>query len=270
MSTERIKIKFEISARAMGLWNAALKPVAKSDNEINIFSEIGADPWTGGGITPASIKARLDSIGDGDVVVNINSPGGDMFEGLAIYNLLRAHPGAVSVRVLGLAASAASLVAMAGQNIEIAKAGFLMIHNAWVAVVGNRLDLLAIAKTLDPFDDAMAGIYADRSGAAKSDIAAKMDAETWIGGQEAIDIGLADALLPADQIAVEHDSAASAAARIDQALAKSGMPRSERRKLMQQVKAGTPRAAEDDTPRAVDEVRKLYASNIINLSEYLK
>ena len=262
MITDATKIKFDVSARAMGLWNSAIKPAAKADNEINIFEEIGADPWTGGGITAASIKARLDNIGDGDVVVNINSPGGDMFEGLAIYNLLRAHSGAVSVRVLGLAASAASLVAMAGQNIEIAKAGFLMIHNAWVMAVGNRLDLRAIADTLETLDDAMAGIYADRSGAAVADITAKLDAETWIGGQEAIDMGLADALLPADQIAVEQDSAASAAARLDQALAKTGMPRSERRKLMQQVKAGTPSAAEDDTPRAVDEGKRFYLAAV--------
>ena len=265
MITDATKIKFEVSARAMGLWNAAIKPAAKADNEINIFEEIGADPWTGGGITPASIKARLDNIGDGDVVVNINSPGGDMFDGLAIYNLLRAHSGAVSVRVLGLAASAASLVAMAGQNIEIAKAGFLMMHNAWVMAIGNRLDLRAIADTLETLDDAMAGIYADRSGAAVADITAKLDAETWIGGQDAIDMGLADALLPADQIAVEHDSAASAAAaaaRLDQAAAKGGMPRSERRKLMQQIKAGKPSAAEDDTPRAVDEGKRFYLAAV--------
>ena len=267
------KIKFEISARAMGLWNSALKPAAKADNEINIFEEIGTDPWTGGGITPAFIKARLDNIGDGDVVVNINSPGGDMFEGVAIYNLLRAHPGVITVRIFSLAASAASIIAMAGQNIEIAKTGTLIIHNAWVVVAGNRHDLRAAAEILAPLDDMLAGIYADRAGATTEDITAKMDAETWIIGQAAIDMGLADALLPADQIAVEQDSAASAAAaaaRLDQAAAKGGMPRSERRKLMQQVKAGTPSAAEDDTPRAVDEVRKLYASNIINFSEYWK
>ena len=264
------KMRFEVSARALGMWNTALAPAAKSDNEINIFDVIGRDYWGDGGITAASIQSRLDQIGDGDVRVNINSPGGDMFEGLAIYNLLRAHTGAVTVRVLGLAASAASVIAMAGSNIEIAKAGFLMIHNAWVLVAGNRHDLRTVADTLEPFDTVMAGIYADRSGATPADIAAKMDAETWIGGQDAIDMGLADALLPADQIAVEHDSAAGAAARLDQALAKTGMPRSERRKLIQQIKTGTPRAADDDTPRAVDEVRKLYASNIINLSEYWK
>ncbi len=262
------KMRFEVSARALSLWNTALTPAAKHDNEINVFDQIGYDSWTGGGVTAASIKARLAQMAGGDVVVNVNSPGGDMFEGLAIYNLLRAHDGSVSVRVFGLAASAASLVAMAGSQIEIAKSGFLMIHNAWVLAAGNRHDLRAIAETLDPFDAVMAGIYADRSGSAVADIAAKMDAETWIGGQDAIDAGLADALLPADQIAQGDESAAGAAARLDQALAKSGMPRSERRKLLQQIKAGTPRAADDDKPRAVDEVKNLFATNIINFREH--
>lgn len=263
------KFKFEVSAKALGLWDTALAPSAKADNAINVFDVIGRDPWTGGGITAASIQTSLDQIG-GDVVVNINSPGGDMFEGLAIYNILRAHAGAVTVRVLGVAASAASIVAMAGKNIEIAKSGFLMIHNAWVLVAGNRQDLRAVADTLDPFDATMAGIYADRSGVSLADMAAKMDAETWIGGQDAVDLGLADALLAADQITAGDESAAGAAAKLDHALAKAGMPRSERRKLIQEIKAGTLRAAEDDKPRAVDEVKTLYASNIVHLWEHLK
>ena len=264
------KLRFEVSARALGLWNAALAPSAKIDTAINIFDVIGHDPWTDGGITAATVQSRLDQIGNREAVVNINSPGGDMFEGLAIYNMLRAHAGGATVRVLGLAASAASLVAMAGKNIEIAKSGFLMIHNAWVMAAGNRHDLRAFADTLDPFDAVMSGIYADRSGVPLADIAAKMDAETWISGQDAIDMGLANALLPADQIAVGDESAAGAAARLDQALAKAGMPRSERRKLIQQIKAGTPRAAEGDTPSAVDEVKRRYTAEIFEAAPQFK
>ncbi|MFT2622165.1 head maturation protease, ClpP-related, partial [Escherichia coli] len=74
-----------------------------------------------------------------------NSPGGDMFEGLAIYNLLREHEGEVNVKVLGLAASAGSVIAMAGDTVQIARAGFLMIHNAWVVAMGNRNDLRELA-----------------------------------------------------------------------------------------------------------------------------
>ncbi|HCF5801664.1 TPA: Clp protease ClpP, partial [Pseudomonas aeruginosa] len=96
--------------------------------------------------------------GDVDVTVNINSPGGDVFEGLAIYNLLREHKGKVSVNIIGLAASAASFIAMAGDEIRIGRAAFLMIHNAWLIAMGNRNDLREIADWLEPFDMTLADI----------------------------------------------------------------------------------------------------------------
>ncbi|MBN0106041.1 Clp protease ClpP, partial [Pseudomonas aeruginosa] len=93
------------------------------------YEPIGYDWWTGEGVTAKRIAGALRAIGgDVDVTVNINSPGGDVFEGLAIYNLLREHKGKVTVRVLGLAASAASFIAMAADEVKIARAGFLMIH----------------------------------------------------------------------------------------------------------------------------------------------
>ncbi|KLB48562.1 peptidase, partial [Xanthomonas euvesicatoria] len=104
------------------------------------------------GVTARRVAGALRAMGKGPVTVNVNSPGGDMFEGLAIYNLLREHDGEITVKVLGLAASAASIIAMAGDTVQIARAGFLMIHNAWVMAVGNRNDLIEVADTLKPFD----------------------------------------------------------------------------------------------------------------------
>lgn len=85
----------------------------------------------GEGVTAKRISAALRAIGEQDIVVNLNSPGGDMFEGLAIYNLLRAHSGKVTVNILGIAASAASIIAMAGDEIKMGRGAFLMIHNCW-------------------------------------------------------------------------------------------------------------------------------------------
>ncbi|WP_034085582.1 head maturation protease, ClpP-related, partial [Pseudomonas aeruginosa] len=111
------------------------------------------------------IAGALRAIGgDVDVTVNINSPGGDVFEGLAIYNLLREHKGKVTVNIIGLAASAASFIAMAGDEIRIGRAAFLMIHNAWLIAMGNRNDLREIADWLEPFDMTLADIYAQRTG----------------------------------------------------------------------------------------------------------
>lgn len=248
---------FELDADAGERWNAALAAATTPENTISILDVIGEDFWTGGGVTSKRVASALRSIGDQDVVVDLNSPGGDFFEGVAIYNLLRAHPRKVTVRILGMAASAASVIAMAGDRIEIGKAGFLMVHNAWVVAIGNRHDMRAAADTLEPFDDAMAAVYADRAGVDRKKAARWMDDETWFNGEKAVAEGLADALLPADQVAESKAAAAvapdiMAQRRLDLALAKSGMPRSERRRLLADAKGGTSGAAPPVTPGADD------------------
>lgn len=248
-------LQWEISPRALERWTPDLMAADKADNTISILDPIGQDPWTGEGVTAKRISAALRSIGDKDVVVNLNSPGGDLFEGMAIYNLLRDHKGEVTVRVLGVAASAASIIAMAGDEILIARAGFIMIHDTWVITLGNRHDLREIADTLEPFDAAMADIYAARTGLEAKKIGKMMDAETWIGGAAAVEDGFADALLPADEVKKDANAKGErvAAYLLDMALAKAGMPRSERRALLQEFKSGTPSAADESgTPRATE------------------
>jgi ATP-dependent Clp protease protease subunit len=226
----------------MDRWNAGVRAAATDevDRSISVYDVIGYDYWTGDGVTAKRVAAALRSMGAGPVTVNINSPGGDMFEGLAIYNLLREHDGEVTVKVLGLAASAASIIAMSGDTVEISRAAFLMIHNAWVMAIGNRNDLAEVAATLKPFDDAMASIYAARTGADPTAMAKLMDAETWIGGQAAIDDGFADSLLPSDQIEKGNGKAsASAARRIEAGLRASGMPKSEAMRLISEFKSSS-------------------------------
>jgi len=240
-------LQWDIAPKALESWSPSTVAANSDDNSsISIYDVIGQDPWTGEGTTAKRISAALRSIGASkDVTVNINSPGGDMFEGLAIYNLLRQHEGHVTVRVLGLAASAASIIAMAGDTVQIGRAAFLMVHDCWAIVVGNRRDLIETASVLEPFDRAMAGIYAAHTGDSDDAMLALMDAETWINGAAAIDQGFADELLPAEQIA-EHALANDriAAHLLDLALARAGLPRSERRSMLQAYKSG-------DMPRAV-------------------
>src|SRR5690606_12912230 len=112
--------------------------IAVDSDTITILDVIGYDWWSGEGVTAKRIEAALRKIGNKPVSVLINSPGGDFFEGVTIYNLLREHPAQVTVKILGLAASAASVIAMAADRIEIANLGFMMIHNTqWVAA-GDR------------------------------------------------------------------------------------------------------------------------------------
>lgn len=223
---------------------------AESDDAatISVYDVIGEDWWTGEGVTAKRIAGALRAIGKKPVTVNVNSPGGDMFEGLAIYNLLREHPAEVTVRVMGLAASAASIIAMAGDRIEMGLGSFLMIHNSWGVVVGNQNDMRDAAETFAEFDAAMADIYTARTGGKTADIAKMMADETWLRAEAAIDAGFADATFDAPDYETA-DTGKKARAALDASLAKAGVPRSERRRLFKEA-AGTPSAAGTATPCA--------------------
>lgn len=190
----------EIKPLALKRWNPGIRAASEEERSISIYDAIGQDPWSGEGVTTKRIAAALRSVNGADVTVNINSPGGDMFEGLAIYNLLRDYSGKVTVKVLGLAASAASIIAMAGDEIRIARAGFLNIHNCWVVALGNRQDLMEVASRLEPFDQAMAEIYASRTQSQLSAMQQLMDADTWLNGSAAVEQGFCDDLLKSDEV----------------------------------------------------------------------
>ncbi|SMH29607.1 head maturation protease, ClpP-related [Azospirillum agricola] len=231
---------------ALERWSATASAAADEPGTISIMDVIGVDWWTGEGVTAKRISGALRAIGAKPVTVSVNSPGGDMFEGLAIYNLLREHPAEVTVKVMGLAASAASIIAMAGDRIEVGLGSFLMIHNAWGSVVGNRHDWRAAADTFEQYDAAMADIYAARTGQTVKAVAQLMDAETFMRASEAVDKGFADATF--NDPAPSSDGATaraelSARRRLDALLAKDGLPRSERRRLMREA-LGTSSAAE--------------------------
>lgn len=239
-----IGAKWDVPTDAMAQWNSSIASARNDDATITMYDQIGGDGWSDG-VTSKRISAALRSIGDKDVTVLLNSPGGDFFEGIAIYNLLREHPHKVTVKVLGLAASAASIIAMAGDEIEVAKAGFLMIHNTWVFAIGNRHDLRDAAVVLDEFDNTLATLYADSTENDKKAVAKMMDEETWMSGQTAVDKGFATKLLSEDEIVedgADDGNSNAAIRRIDVLLAKQGLPRSERRELIKEIK-GTPGAA---------------------------
>lgn len=168
---------------------------------IEIFDEIGAF-----GVDVADVTDQLRNAGD--VTVKINSPGGDVFAGIAIYNALLAHAGNIRVEVVGVAASAASIIAMAGDEIAIADNAFLMIHRAWGVTVGNVADHQESADLLDQVDSALASTYAARSGQPLAAVVAAMATETWFGADAALTAGYATQRLTAATTQARFDLSA--------------------------------------------------------------
>lgn len=190
LSNEAIE-PVEIATRVHGKAGARV-------GEVDIYSEIGF--W---GVTAGGFKAAVKGLGAVDtLIVNVNSPGGDVFDGIAIYNDLIAHPADVIVRVTGLAASAASLIAMAGDRVEMGDNAFLMIHNAWTLAMGDHRDMQHVAETLERINFKLVQTYAKRSGQDADEIRDMMDNETWLDSGDAVELGLADAVFDASEIDV--------------------------------------------------------------------
>lgn len=221
-----------------------LAAAADDPNTITIFDVIGEDWWTGGGFTAKRMSAALRSIGKNDVTVQINSPGGDMFEGIAIYNLLREHPAKVTVQVMGWAASAASIIAMAGDDVRMGLGTFMMVHNAWGVVVGNRHDMREAATLFDGFDSAIVDIYMSRTGQDRKPIEKLMDAETFMGPSDAVKNGFADAvdegLSSNEGEAKNSDRGLMARRQTEAALAKAGFSRSVRSEMISEMISNSP------------------------------
>lgn len=271
---DRTGIQSYVSPQALSRWDSGVKAASEGNDErsISIYDVIGYDWWTGEGVTAKRVAGALRAMGRGPVTVNVNSPGGDVFEGITIYNLLREHDGEVTVRVLGLAASAASVIAMAGDNIQIGKSAFFMVHNTWVAAVGNQHDLREIAEWLEPFDSSMAEVYADRTGIDVAEIRGMLDNETWLSGTAAVERGFATEYLDSDNVLQDEERASAKAVRtIQAALQQAGLPRSEQNKIIYQFKSSLRDAADSSEREAAEHSEnKTAVARARLMSESLK
>lgn len=182
---------------------------AADEAVITLYDEIGY--W---GVTAKDFRAQLERVDRKKINLRINSPGGDVFDGIAIYNDLVDHPAEVRVTITGVAASAASLIAMAGDRIEIAENAFIMIHNAWGVCVGSKAEMKAFFEVLGEIDQALAETYAARTGHAQAEVEKMMAAETWLRGAAAVAGKFADATVEGEG----EGEGGAAAARFDLSL----------------------------------------------------
>lgn len=166
-----------------------------TEAEIVIYAGIGTDYWGDGSMISAKdFSNELKTIADSvtTIHVRINSPGGDVFDGIAIYNRLKQHKAKKIVYIDGLAASIASIIALAGDEIHIGEGALYMVHLPWTFAFGNRMDLDNTVNRLMDIEEQMVGIYAKRSGMERTEIKALLEAETWMGADEAIEKGFVD------------------------------------------------------------------------------
>lgn len=160
-------------------------------SNITIYGVIG-DSWFGDSFSASDIDSALNEAGNNNVIINLNSPGGDAFDGIAIYNRLKRHKGKVTVHVDGWACSAASIIAMAGDEVIMETGSMMMIHEASTIAWGTKQDMRKEADVLEQLEQGIVDIYQTKSTLEREDIVKKVDSETWMSARTAVEFGFAD------------------------------------------------------------------------------
>ena len=159
-------------------------------DEFSLYGEIVMDAgckWSDDDVAPADVRDALAAAGGRDIFIRVNSPGGDVFSGIAIYNQLKAYPGRVTAKVEGLAASIASVIVMAADEIQMPENSYLMVHRAWTYACGNAEELMEQAAVLERIDGSMMDAYREKlkNPSLEDELRAAVEAEIWMGAREA-------------------------------------------------------------------------------------
>lgn len=229
--------------------------------EIWIYDFIGEDYWSGSGVSAKNFQKDLSALKAGGIDLHINSPGGDVFDGIAIYNMLKQHPARVTTYIDGLAASIASLIALSGDEVYMAENALFMIHKPWSATVGNAHEHEKTIFLLNKVEEAIIKPYLEKTGKAEEDIKNMMGEETWMDSKEALEMGFIDGIQGRIDLA--------ACSRFIPAMSKAGF-----KKIPDEIKIS------DRTPTAKDADKALRSAGFSRkqtktilakgISEYLR
>lgn len=189
--------------------NADGGPGEAAERTLRLEGTIAEESWFDDDVTPAAFKAELMS-GSGPVTIWINSPGGDVFAAAQIYNLLMDYPHDVTVKIDGIAASAASVIAMAGTKVLISPTGMLMIHNPATFAMGDSAEMQKAIDMLAEVKDSIINAYEIKTGMSRARLSHLMDSETWMSAKKAVEFGFADGILFTDGADNHEDDDAAA------------------------------------------------------------
>lgn len=178
----------------------------EEERTLLLNGEISDETWYGDEVTPKLFKEELESY-DGDITVWINSPGGDVFAAAQIYNMLMDYQGDVIVKVDGIAASAASVIAMAGTTVLMSPVAMMMIHNPMTIAIGDEGEMAKAIRMLSEVKESIMNAYEIKTGLSRSEISDYMNAESWFNATKAVELGFADSILFTTEVKEEQPEA---------------------------------------------------------------
>ncbi len=185
-------------------WNW-VRDEATGDRTLYLTGPIAEQTWWGDEVTPAAFKSELLA-GSGPITVYINSPGGDVFAAAQIYNMLMEYKGPVTVKIDSLAASAASVIAMAGGEVHMSPASILMLHNPSTCAMGDSEEMLRAKALLDEIKESIINCYELKTGLSRAKLSHLMNAETWMNAHKAVELGFADKITFSAENVVQRDA----------------------------------------------------------------
>ena len=169
---------------------------------LELYGTIAEESWFDDDVTPQMFRDELFS-GEGDVVIFLNSPGGDCVAASQIYTMLTEYKGSITIKIDGIAASAASVIAMAGDTVLMAPTGMMFVHNPMTAAFGNKAEMEKTIEMLEEVKESIINAYERKTGLSRQKLSHLMDSETWMNARRAIELGFADGMLGGDGVTDE-------------------------------------------------------------------
>lgn len=225
-----------------------------SNRTLYLDGQISDETWWGDEVTPKAFKEELNA-GSGDITLWINSPGGDCFAAAQIYNMLMDYPGNVTVKIDGLAASAASVIAMAGTKVCMSPVAILMIHNPATLAYGDKAEMEKTIGMLSEVKESIINAYEIKTGLSRTKLSHLMDEETWMNANKAIELGFADDILTDEKLNAEIPAYAFSGKAVQMALVNKLTAKASQKPAAKPTPAPeTPGRSEVHEGRSVDDL----------------
>ena len=237
-------------ARKFWAWRNQADSEQASERVLELYGTIAEESWFDDDITPKMFKEELNA-GEGDITVWINSPGGDCVAASQIYSMLMDYKGNVTIKIDGIAASAASVIAMAGTKVLMAPTALMMIHNPATMAFGDHEDMQKAIEMLDEVKESIINAYELKTGQSRAKLSHLMDAETWMNANKAIELGFADDILTDEKLAVDVPAYAFSGKAVESRLLSKITAKA---KTLEHKEEHAPVAEKPQIGRSVDEL----------------